>query len=438
MKKQETKKKRRIWSMLIFVLCCLMFAQAALAEEPEDEGAVNEGEVNEGAESGNVEEPGENEEKEIESWNYDVRYNSEDQTVSWVKCIRYTDYTSEEIPLEGMPEFEETDRVRINFSNWREGEETVDPITIKGDLPIVDLGPYNVVIIDGNVKVLNAITGSYGDCTVTGDVGKIWINRHGGDIWIQGTLEGGEEWDHNWTLDFDYLKRVFGRTENGGFRHSLSYDSGYADTVVKTPWIVFSYSGELTVNGKAEVSSVPVLVEKAKEALKNLITGTEDFCGIMDIVLKVDGGELHDNFGMLTLSFGIGTRYAGREAVVYHLHEDGTVSNEKVTVDSNGAVSITVTDLSCFMIVIPQEGSADTDQDTPAEPEAPAPTEPEAPAPPQPEAPQPAENNEAAQDNAVYDQVPKTGENHIATIMICTGLMGMVACVFFQNRKRNA
>lgn len=106
----------------------------------------------------------------------------------------------------------------------------------------------------------------------------------------------------------------------------------------------------------SEEISEEALEEEAPE-LMEYMTGEEEFCQVYEITLIVDEEEVHEEFGALTLIFNVGTEYAGKEAVVYHRHENGEVTSEEVTVAEDGTVTIRVTDLSCFMISIQEDES---------------------------------------------------------------------------------
>ena len=60
-------------------------------------------------------------------------------------------------------------------------------------------------------------------------------------------------------------------------------------------------------------------------------------------------------FTELTLTFSVGSQYAGANATVYITHSDGTSEARNVTVAANGTVSITVDRLSVFSIVVDKD-----------------------------------------------------------------------------------
>lgn len=71
-------------------------------------------------------------------------------------------------------------------------------------------------------------------------------------------------------------------------------------------------------------------------------------------------------FTELSLTFSVGSQYAGAKATVYIEHGDGTTDVQEATVAADGTVTITVDRLSVFSIVvdestIPADGSVATD-----------------------------------------------------------------------------
>ena len=57
-----------------------------------------------------------------------------------------------------------------------------------------------------------------------------------------------------------------------------------------------------------------------------------------------------DNFGTLTLTFQVDPQYNGRSAVVYQLHDGSLIAHTGVV--SGGTISITITQLSEFAVVV--------------------------------------------------------------------------------------
>lgn len=79
------------------------------------------------------------------------------------------------------------------------------------------------------------------------------------------------------------------------------------------------------------------------------------------------------SFTELSLTFSVGSQYAGAKATIYIQHGDGTTDVQEATVAADGTVTITVDRLSIFSIVvdestIPADGgvAADTSATAPA------------------------------------------------------------------------
>ena len=117
----------------------------------------------------------------------------------------------------------------------------------------------------------------------------------------------------------------------------------------------------VTANGTLYGSSIPADAEvsvaidvvtsgEAHDALM-AAKGAGEIVGIFESALIVNGEEVHDNFGYLTLTFPVDAKYNGHWAIIYHRHANGAITSEKVVV-SNGKVSTTVTDLSTFAVEI--------------------------------------------------------------------------------------
>ncbi len=74
---------------------------------------------------------------------------------------------------------------------------------------------------------------------------------------------------------------------------------------------------------------------------------TEDVLGVYEVTLTVNGDEIHDGFGSLTLSFPVDGRETG---YVYHLTDDGTVQKSISLPASDDAVTVEVDSLSVFAV----------------------------------------------------------------------------------------
>ncbi len=70
--------------------------------------------------------------------------------------------------------------------------------------------------------------------------------------------------------------------------------------------------------------------------------------GVFSVILKVDGVPMHEGFGQLTVSFPV-PNGEGRWVNVHHLHENGSITTDKVQVQG-GFATVVVNDLSDFAI----------------------------------------------------------------------------------------
>jgi hypothetical protein len=75
--------------------------------------------------------------------------------------------------------------------------------------------------------------------------------------------------------------------------------------------------------------------------------GDGDILVIYEIVLTVNGEEVHGGFGNLTLTFPVGADYEADTVLVRHLHQSGAFTEHSIKV-VNGMVSLEVSDLSTF------------------------------------------------------------------------------------------
>ena len=108
--------------------------------------------------------------------------------------------------------------------------------------------------------------------------------------------------------------------------------------------------GSLVVPDGSEtiLEVAPVTEGEAYDALIAKL-GDDTLAGMFEAKLLVDGQEVHDGFGSITLTFPLDAKWNGHYVTVYHRHDDGTITSERV-VAADGKVSVTVTDLSTFML----------------------------------------------------------------------------------------
>ncbi|MCH4184847.1 MAG: leucine-rich repeat domain-containing protein [Eggerthellaceae bacterium] len=89
--------------------------------------------------------------------------------------------------------------------------------------------------------------------------------------------------------------------------------------------------------------------------------GDGDLLGMYNIFLMVNGTEVHDNFGTLTLSFPVDSTYNGRTVTIQHLHKDGSVTSQQSVV-ANGKIKIVASDLSDFSLEVKPVSASTTPQ----------------------------------------------------------------------------
>lgn len=81
------------------------------------------------------------------------------------------------------------------------------------------------------------------------------------------------------------------------------------------------------------------------------VLGDGALAGIFEVKLTVNGQQVHDGFGSLTVAFPVDVKYNGHWVTVWHRHNDGSITSERV-IAANGAVAMTVTDLSTFALEV--------------------------------------------------------------------------------------
>ena len=112
--------------------------------------------------------------------------------------------------------------------------------------------------------------------------------------------------------------------------------------------------GDIGGSNVPEGSNVAVYVDPVVDGAAHdrliAVVNDGDLAGIFEINLYVDGVLIHDGFGELEISFPV-ENADGHWVTVYHLHEDGAITSERV-VARNGKVTIKVTDLSTFALEV--------------------------------------------------------------------------------------
>lgn len=114
-------------------------------------------------------------------------------------------------------------------------------------------------------------------------------------------------------------------------------------------------SGEnIPENAQTKLVAASVTKGDAYDQIKAKFT--RDAIGVFEVKLLVNDQEVHDKFGSIELTFPMDAQYNGGKAVVWHRHQDGTITSEEVAVQDGRAV-ITVTDLSTFGVEAKASGN---------------------------------------------------------------------------------
>lgn len=117
--------------------------------------------------------------------------------------------------------------------------------------------------------------------------------------------------------------------------------------------VAISVSGDVSGNGFIHVDPSDAAASNVPEGVTPLAS--------FEVV-----ADDNVSFTELSLTFSVGSKYAGAKATVYIQHGDGTTDVQEATVAADGTVTITVDRLSIFSIVvdestIPADGGVATD-----------------------------------------------------------------------------
>ncbi|MDR1015047.1 MAG: hypothetical protein LBL86_08755 [Coriobacteriales bacterium] len=93
--------------------------------------------------------------------------------------------------------------------------------------------------------------------------------------------------------------------------------------------------------------------------------GEGDILGVYEINLIVNGKEIHDGFGTLTLAFPVDASYTEGTVLVRHLHQNGKFTEHSTKV-ANKTASLKVTDLSTFALETQKAAATTTKASTTA------------------------------------------------------------------------
>ena len=121
-------------------------------------------------------------------------------------------------------------------------------------------------------------------------------------------------------------------------------------------------SGKLSGPNVPEGADIEVGTSKVTSgaAYNDLDAAVPDRIGdIFEVTLLVNGKEIHDGFGEMTISMPVPEAYNGHIIVIYHRHQDGSITTSRA-VAKGGYVTFTVTDLSTFALA---DGGLPADDD---------------------------------------------------------------------------
>lgn len=251
------------------------------------------------------------------------------------------------------------------------GTVALDPITLAAG----DSQSGNIAIkdADGNT-VSSGITASSSDSSVA------TASYENGKLTVTGVAAGTATVTlSSDALDDDYTIAVTvtaadpagdsgdsGSSDNGDAGNSNTDSTGSDQTVTFTDasgdGVKADYSG-LNVSGAAANAKITLVVNGVAQGtdsftkLQSVAEG--QLLAVYNATLKVDGVEVHSDFGTISLSFPVPTSYEGKEVVVWHLHSDGTTTSQAVTV-KDGLATVTVTDLSDFAVESGKSSTAST------------------------------------------------------------------------------
>lgn len=96
--------------------------------------------------------------------------------------------------------------------------------------------------------------------------------------------------------------------------------------------------------------SLLTIAETDKTASNVTLGDTDQVMGSIEITEETVGTVSEDN--PLTLTFSAGSQYAGYKGKVFIEHSDSSTEQRDVEIDANGNVSLTITKLSVFTLVV--------------------------------------------------------------------------------------
>lgn len=187
---------------------------------------------------------------------------------------------------------------------------------------------------------------------------------------------------------------------------------------------------------------------------------TNAVLGMFNVLFKVNGTEMHNNFGRILLTFRIDDAWNGRDVVIHHLHANKAITTNTLKVQ-DGAVSLEVIDLSSFAIELvaqttPEDPSDNNDPGTSTDPSGDNPTDPNTPSvdPEDPATPttpdpiptnpedttgststQPDTNNTDPQAVAIGSALPQTSDNTYLWLLMLMLLTSTTTLLIVSKRS---
>ncbi len=192
-------------------------------------------------------------------------------------------------------------------------------------------------------------------------------------------------------------------TNDNGYYYTVSvegvegdYEGTYTDRIVIKKAEGTPLGNNIYVDNLEEKADITVTVKentKMTEEVKS--KGYSNILGSYE--LKLDGITKLTN--PIDITFNVGTEHNGKMAYVLHQKQDGTYENFEVKV-VDGKVTVTVSELSPFVVALKSETKPETKPDTTPE------TKPEEP-----------KKEETTTPEHIKDETPKTGTNNIISVV---------------------
>lgn len=311
----------------------------------------------------------------------------------------------------------ETDEVYVAWTVKNSNGEEVEGIRGGGDYGLQDL------VIPG----YNDYTNCYFELVVNAYVGEeINIDNFGTFTY---TGETRNQYDMEWYI-YEYAI-----TEPENYNKPSEENNSYNFTInveetgkSYEKWLGYKVVGERKIY-KVESDNMSIAVEAGAEtelSLKaDVIESTNDTylemiqyintkcdnecLGSFDISLV--GGEYKGN---LTITFTVGEKYNGKDVFVCHKKSDGTYEDFREVV-TNGTITVTVSELSPFMISLINEQTTPTDNNTTVE-----------------------DNNSSTttNDEKELDETPKTGTIDLTYYIIPVVIISAAGMILTIKRKQ--